>query len=96
MREPSQWNTIIAIGHAVLLFTAIFTGMFTAFALAVWIPIAVGRKTISLAKQAFTESEDVSSDSQVAYEADYKLSPVYALIEKIARRTPQAWPTNRF
>lgn len=95
MREPSQWNTVIAIANAVLLFTGIFTAMFTALAVAIWTPIAVVRWAVRATRNVAPNQNEVDAPVIVEQEPSYELAAGYAIIQKLARHTSNAWPTTR-
>lgn len=95
MREPSQWNTIIAISHAVLLFVVIFTALFTALAVAIWAPVAIGRWLVVSAKNLSTRPAESHALAVAEDESHYDLAPGYVIIQRLARYTSNAWPTTR-
>lgn len=95
MGQPSTWNTMIAIFHAVVMFWAFFTGAFTAITLAVWVPYATGRKFFALAKVGIRR--DKQAERELQQKDGFMTTPaIYVFVERFARRTTNAWPKARF
>lgn len=92
-REPSTWNTIIALAQLFAVFVIAATAGLTALALAIWVPIAAVRGMWRLGKRGLHWDRTASLDQFEPQELE--LSAAHVMVERLAPYTALAWRNIR-